>query len=136
MSKSSWSEAPETRALSAIAQGAFSPAQEVKRPPVKRRGRRWLPLWFRVTVVSHGRGVRLVIPLFLVGPLCLALFVALLPLAILVVALVSIRRRGVLGHFIRGIGLLNALTATLLLHGRDTGVWVKDQDSEIGFWLS
>jgi hypothetical protein len=42
----------------------------------------------------------------------------------------------VLGHFILGIGLLNALTATLLLHGRDTGVWVKDQDSEIGFWLS
>ncbi|MSS70202.1 MAG: hypothetical protein EXS64_01805 [Candidatus Latescibacteria bacterium] len=127
-----------TGVLSAIERGELSVAQGVKalRTPAKRRRRAWLPLWFRVVVVSHGRGVRLAIPLFIVGPLCLALFVALLPLAVLAVALVSIRRRGVLGHFIQGIGLLNALTATLLLHGRGAGVHVKDQDSEIGFWLS
>ncbi|OGG46123.1 MAG: hypothetical protein A3F84_26905 [Candidatus Handelsmanbacteria bacterium RIFCSPLOWO2_12_FULL_64_10] len=104
--------------------------------PHRRRGRAWLPFWFRVAVVSHGRGVRLVIPLFIVGPLCLALFVALLPLAALAVALISIRRRAVLGYFLQGIGVLCALTTTLLLHGRGAGVHVKDGEDEIGFWLS
>lgn len=141
-SRSSWSEEPQRRAevLSAIERGDLSPAQAVKAlkapPPHRRRGRAWLPLWFRVAVVSHGRGVRLVIPLFIVGPLCMAIFVALLPFAVLAVALVSIRRRAVLGYFIRGVGVLCALTTTLLLHGRGMGVHVKDGEDEIGFWLS
>ena len=95
-----------------------------------------MPLWFRMAIVSHCRGVRLILPLFIVGPLGLALFVVLLPLAAVAVALISIWRRGALGAFIQGIGVLCALTATLLLHGRGTGVWVKDGDSEVGFWLS
>jgi hypothetical protein len=77
-----------------------------------------------------------VIPLFIVAPLCAALFVALLPLAVLAVALVSIRRRAVLGYFLQGVGVLCALTTTLLLHGRGAGVHVKDGEDEIGFWLS
>lgn len=141
-SRYSLNEGPQYRAevLSAIERGDLSVAQAVKAlrtpPPAKRRGRAWLPLWFRVVVVSHDRGVRLTIPLFIVGPLCLALFVVLLPLAALAVALVSIRKRAVLGYFIQGIGVLSALTATLLLNGRGTGFWVKDQDTEVGFWLS
>lgn len=126
--------------LSAIERGELSPAQAVKAlqtaAPHRRRGRTWLPLWFRVAVVSHGRGVRLVIPLFIIGPLCMALFVALLPLVTIAVALISIRKRAVLGYFLRGIGVLCALTTTLLLHSRGAGVHVKDGEDEIGFWLS
>jgi hypothetical protein len=87
-------------------------------------------------VVSQDRGIRLIIPLFIAGPLCLVLFIALLPCAILAVALVSIWKRRVLGYFVRGVGILCSLTTTLLLHGRGAGVWVKDKDNEVGFWLS
>jgi len=89
-----------------------------------------------VAVVSHGRGVRLTLPLFVLGPLALVGFILLLPFAAFVVALVSIRRRAVLGYFLQGIGVLCALTTTLLLHGRGAGVHVKDGEDEIGFWLS
>ena len=104
--------------------------------PPRRRGRSWLPLWFRFAIVSNGRGIRLVLPLLLLGPLALILLVALLPLVILGVAVISIRKRAVLGYFVQGIGILCALTTALLLHGRGTGIWVKDRDNEVGFWLS
>lgn len=128
------------RVLEGIDRDEYSVAQGVnilKNPaPPARRGRAWIPLWLRIAFVPHWRGVRLTLPLFILGPLAFVGFILLLPFAAFVAGLISIRKRGVLGCFIQGIGLLCSLAVTLLLHGRGAGFRVRDRDTDIGFWLS
>ncbi len=128
------------RVLEGIDRGEYTVAQGVsllKKPaPPVRRGRAWLPLWLGIAFVPHGRGVHLTLPLFILGPLAFVGFILLLPFAAFVVGLISIRKRGVLGGFIQGIGLLCSLVFTLFLHGRGAGFRVRDRDTDIGFWLS
>ena len=90
MSKESRTDQVE-RILSDVDRGDLSVPQGIealKNRPFQKRGRRtWLPLWLRVALVSEGKGVRLLLPLFVLGPLFLVLFIVLLPFAVLAAAL-------------------------------------------------
>ena len=128
-----------SRILEQIAQGEISVDQALsalKRPgAVVRRTaeREWFPLWLRIVVSKgDGKGIRLRIPLFLIAPLALALFLVFLPLLLIALFVLVFALRGRAAHHIlRFIVPISMAMVQLCFCGRGAGVAVIDGEDEV-----
>lgn len=125
--------------LEQIARGECSVDQALsalKRPvPMVRRKpeREWFPLWLRIVISEGGgKGIRLRIPLFLIAPLALALFLLFLPLFLIALfVLMFTLRRPIAHNVLRLIVPISVAMAQLCFCGRGAGVEVVDGVDEV-----
>ena len=128
-----------SRILDQIAQGELSVDQALsalKRPEAVVRGtadREWFPLWLRIVISEgDGKGIRLRIPLFLIAPVALALFLLFLPLLLIALFVLTCTLRGrIAPHLLRLVVPISMAMVQLCFHGRGAGVEVIDGESEV-----
>ncbi len=128
-----------SRILDQIAQGKLSvnrALRALKRPGavVQRNAEReWLPLWLRIVISEGGgKGIRLRIPLFLIAPLALTVFLLSLPLILIAMSVLALtHRRRVAPHILRLIVPISMAMVPLCFCGRGAGVEVIDGDDEV-----
>lgn len=125
--------------LDQIARGKLSVDQALsalRRPGtvVQRNAERdWFPLWLRIVISEGGgRGIRLRIPLFLIVPLALTVFLLLLPLLLITLLVLTLILRGrIAPHILRFIVPISMAMVQLCFCGRGAGVEVVDGENEV-----
>ena len=95
---------------------------------------RWdYPLWLRIVISEGGgKGIRLRIPLFLIVPLALTVFLLSLPLILIALFVLTLTLRGrIAPHILRLIVPVSMAAVQLCFHGRGAGVEVIDGEDEV-----
>ena len=95
--------------------------------------REWFPLWLRIVISEGGgKGFRLRIPLFVIVPVALALFLLFLPFVVIALAIVQVKfRKPVLHYALQFIVPISMAMVQLCFCGRGAGVEVIDGDDEV-----
>jgi len=92
----------------------------------------WLPLWLRINISRKGgRGFRLKIPLFIIGPLFMILILVLFPLLVVIIFVYGLKNKE-LSYKLLSLTLpAYALIGVVIFKSRGAIIEVRDENSEV-----